>query len=248
MMRIMIYLFLLSVVITGCNAQQQEKSTYDYGVLKNYDLVNDHGITNFKYALYPPNSILQAAEYSKLSEVNNESIEALATSYLSERSMEWYRYNRDYQESKDSLRKYEEIYEEWKTKKVTFELLSKYSYEHDGQLYAIAIVSFNGMNGTLFKLSKIITLEMIYTQDRWYFTKSYPKSIRRLAIGTLGTDPTPVYNILNKQPTNDGERLLLKQSLNGDGDLDFGKLSEALYNIRKQAKENPAIESLIMKR
>ena len=126
MIRIMIYVFLLSVVIAGCQTQEKEKSTYDYGVLKNYDFVNDAGITNFKFALYPPNSIIRIDEYSKLSEVKNESIEALLSSRLCEKSMEWYRYNRDFQSSKDSRGRYEEWYKNNKTHKMTYELLSKF--------------------------------------------------------------------------------------------------------------------------
>ena len=82
--------------------------------------------------------------------------------------------------------------------------------------------------------------------SRWCFTNSDPNLIDGFIIGNKNIHPHSAYNIYNKNPQNEGERLLLAQSLNEKGELDFEKLSTALETIQEQAAENEDIRKILL--
>ena len=212
--------------------------------LKTYNFVNlPEGVSNIQFKLYPENTTIQAGYYQDLSEVKNETEEDLLRSSLSEQSLEWYRFNRDYEKESDLETDHMKYYNIWIEKKAYYDLLSMFSFNYDGLEFRIVYLGYYSD-----KTIPLISPEtMVKREGRWYITKDDPSDINGLNIGMSFTQPSSVYRIFNKTPANDGEKALLEQSLNEDGELDFNMLSTSLRNIKEQAETNQDIEALILK-
>ena len=211
--------------------------------LKIYNFVNlPEGITNFQYKVYPENTIILSGVYQDISEAKNESIIELITSSLSENSLEWYKKNRDYED--DRTNEYiQKVYNKWLEKKHHYRLMSMMTYDYQNNEFAVVIMEVysDGL-----KMSFINSFGCIRKNNQWYITESDPSSMNRFIIGNMNIHPHSAYNIYNKNPQNEGEHLLLAQSLNEKGELDFERLSAALYTIQEQAAENEDIRKILL--
>jgi len=211
--------------------------------LKTYNFVNlPEGVSNLQYKVYPENSIIASGVYQDISEAKNESIKELLTSRLSEKTIEWRRWNRDYDDGKDN-EYVQKVYSEWLDNEFNFKLLSMMTYDYQNNEYAIVIME---MYDGIIKLPYVITNGCVKKKNQWYLTKDDPSSMNRFIIGNKNIHPHSAYNIYNKNPQNEGERLLLAQSLNEKGELDFEKLSTALETIQEQAAENEDIRKILL--
>ncbi|MGY6649460.1 hypothetical protein [Wenyingzhuangia sp. IMCC45574] len=210
--------------------------------IKSYDLVNDLGITDIQFGIYPKGTFIYAGYYNTLSEVKNKTVENVFKSYLSEQNIEWHHFNHDFRKKRDSIRDYTKLLSMWKSENMKFELLDIFCYKHNNNMFAQVVYCVSTKTGEKFINSDAFKK----LNNRWYITRSFPKSIRRLLIGLDYTTPTSIQNILNKQPANEGERILLEQSLNSNGQLDLVQLREALSSIKVQAKTNTALQAAVL--
>jgi len=124
-----------------------------------------------------------------------------------------------------------------------FKLLSMMTYDYQNNEYAVVIME---MYDGIIKLPYVTTKGCIKKNNQWYFIESNLFELLDFIIGNKNIHPHSAYNIYNKNPQNEGERLLLAQSLNEKGELDFERLSAALYTIQEQAAENEDIRKILL--
>jgi len=210
--------------------------------LKIYNFVNlPEGITNLQYKVYPENTIIASGVYQDISEAKNETIEELLISSNSENTIQWFNHNRDFNEEVDE-EYIVKTYNRWIDTRFKLDLLSVITYEYEGYLFARVIVNMNSDRYDTF----INAESCIRKNQKWFLTKQFPPNMGGFIIGNKNIHPHSAYNIYNKNPQNEGERLLLAQSLNEKGELDFEKLSTALETIQEQAAENEDIRKILL--
>ena len=236
-----IKLILLLLCAQACG-QAKDVAPISYE-LKAYDFENlPEGVSNLQYKVYPENTVIASGVYQNISEAKNESLEGLLTSSLSENSLEWYRKNRDYKDDKDN----EDVlegYKEWLEKEFNFKLVSMMTYEYQNYQYALVVMEM--YIGDI-KAPYIYSEGCIKKNNQWYIIDHNPSDLLSFIIGNKNIHPHSAYNIYNKKPQNEGERLLLAQSLNEKGELDFEKLSTALETIQEQAAKNEDIRKILL--
>ena len=243
LMKRTIQTILLFLCVQACTQPIPNEAIVVSHELKTYNLVNlPEGINNFQYKVYPENTIIASGVYQDISEAKNETVEELMISRLSEQTVEWHLWNRDYEDDEDN-ESVLEGYKKWLEKDFKFKLLSIMVYDYKNNEYAVAIMEM--YIGDV-KMPFINTKQCIKKNNQWYITESDPSSMNRFIIGNKNIHPHSAYNIYNKNSQNEGERLLLAQSLNEKGELDFEKLSEALYMIQEQAAENEDIRKILL--
>ena len=243
LMKRTIQTILLFLCVQACTQPILNEAIVVSHELKTYNFVNlPEGITNLQYKVYPENTIIASGAYKDISEAKNENIEELITSRLSEKTIEWHRWNRDYED--DNTNEYiQESYNMWLAQKYHYKLMSIMTYNYQNNEYAVVIMEM--YSGDV-KLPFINLFSCIKKGSQWYLTESDPSSMDGFLIGNQNILPHSAYNIYNKKPKNEGERLLLAQSLNEKGELDFKKLSTALETIQEQAAENEDIKKILL--
>ena len=243
MKKIIQHIVLVFLFFQACIQPIENEKTVVSTELKTYNFVNlPEGVSNLQYKVYPENTVIASGVYQDISEAKNESIEELMTARLSEKTNEWRRWNRDYEDDWDNGY-IQKVYNKWLEKKHHYRLMSMMTYDYQNNEFAVVIMEVysDGL-----KMSFINSFGCIRKNNQWYITESDPSSMNRFIIGNMNIHPHSAYNIYNKNPQNEGERLLLAQSLNEKGELDFKKLSTALETIQEQAAENEDIRKILL--
>ena len=243
LMKRTIQTILLFLCVQACTQPIPNEAIVVSHELKTYNFVNlPEGVSNLQYKVYPENTVIASGVYQDISEAKNESIIEVITSSLSENSLEWYKKNRDYEDDTDN-EYIQTTFNEWLERKFSFKLLSVMTYEYNDNEYAVVITEM--YSGDV-KLPFIYPEICVRKDNKWYITESDPSSMNDFIIGNQNILPHSAYNIYNKNPQNEGERLLLEQSLNEKGELDFEKLSTAIVTIQEQAAENEDIRKILL--
>jgi len=234
---------LLFLCVQACTQPISNEAIVVSHELKTYNFVNlPEGVSNLQYKVYPESTFINSGVYKDISEAKNATIEGLLISSLSENSLEWHRKNRDCEDDKDNERILEG-YKKWLEKEFKFKLSSVMVYDYKNNEYAVAIMEM--YIGDV-KMSFIYAEGCIKKNNQWYIIDSNPFDLLGFIIGNKNIHPHSAYNIYNKNPQNEGERLLLAQSLNEKGELDFEKLSTALETIQEQAAKNEDIRKILL--
>ena len=239
MKKIIQHIVLVFLFFQACAQPVENTVSYE---LKTYNFVNlPEGISNLQYKVYPENTIIASGLYQDISEVGNQTVEDLLRSRLSENTLQWVSYNRDFDEKGDE-EYILKMYKERVKIQFKFSLHSLITYEYKDTLFARVI--FNMSSDSYDNL--INSKACVRKNQKWLLTKQFTPNMGGFIIGNKNIHPHSAYNIYNKNPQNEGERLLLAQSLNEKGELDFEKLSAALYTIQEQAAENEDIRKILL--